>query len=128
MVKYLLHLLFCSTLVIVIRASSDAVGINAASESVGSFKIEGKVIVPPGDDALQNTRILIDEGLYVGIPQVDGTFSICGEFLSVHLHAVTLFLQAFQAVLTLSLSFPRFTSSNLFEWISTQKGRFVPEK
>jgi hypothetical protein len=67
-------------LVIFIHASSDSIAINLSNESVGSYKIEGKIIVPPGDNALDNTRILIDEGLYVGIPQVDGTFVICGRF------------------------------------------------
>jgi len=67
-------------LVIFIHASSDSIAINLSNESVGSYKIEGKIIVPPGDNALDNTRILIDEGLYVGIPQVDGTFVICGMF------------------------------------------------
>ncbi len=67
-------------LVMFIHASSDSIAINLSNESVGSYKIEGKIIVPPGDNALDNTRILIDEGLYVGIPQVDGTFVICGMF------------------------------------------------
>jgi hypothetical protein len=78
MVKYFLSILFCSLLVILINASQDSMNVNPSNESVGSYKIEGKIIVPPGDNALENTRILIDEGLYVGIPQVDGTFVICG--------------------------------------------------
>ncbi len=64
-----------------IHASQESIANNLSNESVGSYKIEGKIIVPPGDNALENTRILIDEGLYVGIPQVDGTFVICGIFL-----------------------------------------------
>jgi len=63
-----------------IHASQESIANNLSNESVGSYKIEGKIIVPPGDNALENTRILIDEGLYVGIPQVDGTFVICGIF------------------------------------------------
>jgi len=66
----------------VISASSSQESVVTSStysmESVGSYKIEGKIIVPPGDNALDNTRILIDEGQYVGIPQVDGTFVVCG--------------------------------------------------
>jgi len=64
-----------------INASQDSIATNPSNESVGSYKIEGKIIVPPGDNALENTRILIDEGLYVGIPQVDGTFVICGIYI-----------------------------------------------
>ncbi len=67
-----------------INASQDSIATNPSNESVGSYKIEGKIIVPPGDNALENTRILIDEGLYVGIPQVDGTFVICGIFFLIY--------------------------------------------
>ncbi len=81
MVKYFLSLLFCSMIVMFINASQDSIAINPSNESVGSHKIEGKITVPPGDNALENTRMLIDEGLYVGIPQVDGTFVICGIFI-----------------------------------------------
>ncbi len=81
MVKYLLSILFCSMMMMFIHASQESIANNLSNESVGSYKIEGKIIVPPGDNALENTRILIDEGLYVGIPQVDGTFVICGIFL-----------------------------------------------
>jgi hypothetical protein len=63
-----------------IHASQDSIANNPSAENVGSYKIEGKIIVPPGDNALENTRILIDEGLYVGVPQVDGTFIICGRY------------------------------------------------
>jgi hypothetical protein len=80
MVKYFISVLFYSMLMMFIHASQDSVATNPSNESVGSFKIEGKITVPPGDNALENTRILIDEGLYVGIPQVDGTFVICGKF------------------------------------------------
>jgi len=78
MVKYYLSILFCLILMMFINASQDSMTINPSNESIGSHKIEGKIIVPPGDNALDNTRILIDEGLYVGVPQVDGTFVICG--------------------------------------------------
>ncbi len=71
--------MFYSALVMFIHASQEAsTTSNPSSESVGSYKIEGKITVPPGDNALENTRILIDEGLYVGIPQVDGTFVLSG--------------------------------------------------
>lgn len=78
MFKTVVLQLICLCLLIS-QISSDSLAINPSNESVGSFKIEGKIIVPPGDNALENTRILIDEGLYIGIPQVDGTFVICGE-------------------------------------------------
>lgn len=80
MAKYFISLLCFSLIIVFIHASQDSVSINPSTESVGSFKIEGKIIVPPGDNALENTRILIDEGLYIGIPQVDGTFVISGMF------------------------------------------------
>jgi len=81
MVNQLIWLLLC--LMTVVHTSPDTAAVYPSSsgssvESVGSYKIEGKIIVPPGDNSLDNTRILIDEGLYVGIPQVDGTFIICG--------------------------------------------------
>lgn len=80
MVKYCISLVLASLLVMLIHASQDSMVTNSPNESVGSYKIEGKIIVPPGDNALENTRILIDDGLHVGIPQVDGTFVICGKF------------------------------------------------
>jgi hypothetical protein len=83
MVKYGLYVILLSIMFIV-DVSTDSLAINPSNESVGSFKIEGKIIVPPGDNALENTRILIDEGLYVGIPQVDGTFVICGKLLDLN--------------------------------------------
>jgi len=72
--------LFCLLMVPVGAVQEAAVASSAASssENVGSYKIEGKIILPPGDNALDNTRILIDEGQYIGIPQVDGTFVVCG--------------------------------------------------
>ena len=54
--------------------------INSSNENSHTYKIEGKIIIPPGDNALESTRILVDEGQFIGIPQVDGTFSICGMF------------------------------------------------
>lgn len=78
MVKTIVLQIICLCLLIS-QILSDSLAANPSYESVGSFKIEGKIIVPPGDNALENTRILIDEGLFVGIPQVDGTFAICGS-------------------------------------------------
>jgi ER membrane protein complex subunit 7 len=78
MVNYVLRGLCLSMVMLLIHASQEATIINSSAESVGSHKIEGKIIIPPGDNALESTRILIDEGLYVGIPQIDGTFVICG--------------------------------------------------
>ena len=83
MVKYWLYSLICLIFTIV-HGSSDSAGVVSPTESIGSFKIEGKIIVPPGDNSLENTRIMVDEGLYVGIPQVDGTFAICGSFYLKH--------------------------------------------
>lgn len=95
MLKYILSILFCS---LFIHASQDAVSVNPANESVGSFKIEGKIIVPPGDNALENTRILIDEGLYVGIPQVDGSFVISGVPSGSYIVSVVSPLHVFEPV------------------------------
>ncbi|CAF2308654.1 unnamed protein product [Rotaria sp. Silwood2] len=78
MVKYFISTLLFFIIITFIHATSESLALNPSNESVGSFKIEGKIIVPPGDNALENTRILIDEGLYIGIPQVDGTFVISG--------------------------------------------------
>ena len=78
MVKTIILQIICLCLLIS-QILSDSLAANPSYESVGSFKIEGKIIVSPGDNALENTRILIDEGLFVGIPQVDGTFAICGS-------------------------------------------------
>lgn len=72
--------MFMSLFVMLIHASQDSIVSSSPNESVGSYKIEGKITVPPGDNALESTRILIDDGLHVGIPQVDGTFVICGKF------------------------------------------------
>ncbi|CAF4016752.1 unnamed protein product [Rotaria magnacalcarata] len=80
MAKYFIFFLCFSLVSVFIHASQESLSINPSTENVGSFKIEGKIIVPPGDNALENTRILIDEGLYIGIPQVDGTFVISGMF------------------------------------------------
>ena len=82
MVNYVLHGLCLSMVLLLIHASQEPSVINPSTESVGSHRIEGKIIIPPGDNALESTRILIDEGLYVGIPQIDGTFVICGRFAS----------------------------------------------
>lgn len=78
MVKFTFHYHFLCLLILIVQVTSDSSATVSSNENVGSFKLEGKIIVPPGDNSLENTRILVDEGLYVGIPQVDGTFSICG--------------------------------------------------
>jgi len=98
MVKYILSVLFALILVILINASQESIAVNPSNESVGSYKIEGKIIVPPGDNALENTRILIDEGLYVGVPQVDGTFVICGVPSGSYIVSVVSPLHVFEPV------------------------------
>ncbi|CAF0910952.1 unnamed protein product [Adineta steineri] len=81
-----------------INASQDSIANNPTNENVGSYKIEGKITVPPGDNALENTRILIDEGVYVGVPQVDGTFVICGVPSGSYIVSVVSPLHVFEPV------------------------------
>jgi hypothetical protein len=42
------------------------------------YKIEGKIVFPPDVNALHDTRILVNEGEFVGIPHIDGSFVIAG--------------------------------------------------
>lgn len=51
---------------------------NAVSSQNDLFTIVGKVNIRPEDLDLENTRILVDDGAYVGHLRSDGTFSICG--------------------------------------------------
>lgn len=97
MVKTIILQIICLCLLIS-QILSDSLATNPSHESVGSFKIEGKIIVPPGDNALENTRILIDEGLFVGIPQVDGTFAICGVSSGSYIVSVISPLHVFEPV------------------------------
>ncbi|CAF0918571.1 unnamed protein product [Didymodactylos carnosus] len=64
------------TVIVHSQSSHDSPAIT--SEGNGSYKIEGKILIPPGDNSLETTRVLIDDGQYIGIPQVDGTFVVCG--------------------------------------------------
>ncbi len=50
----------------------------STSRSVGVYKIEGKIVFPPDVNALHDTRILVNEGEFVGIPHIDGSFVIAG--------------------------------------------------
>ena len=49
------------------------------SPSIELYQIEGQVVYPTRDDDIHNIRILVDEGRYVGIPRIDGTFIIAGK-------------------------------------------------
>ncbi|UJR32521.1 hypothetical protein I4U23_019983 [Adineta vaga] len=49
-----------------------------SSSSVDLYQIEGKIIFPIRGDGIHHIRILVDEGQYVGIPRIDGTFVITG--------------------------------------------------
>ena len=80
MVKCFVTILFVFLTTIFINTSQESASSNPSHESEGVYKIEGKIVVPPGDNALENTRMLVDEGLFVGIPQVDGTFVISGIY------------------------------------------------
>ncbi len=42
------------------------------------YKIEGKILFPPNVNALHETRILVNEGEFIGIPHIDGSFVITG--------------------------------------------------
>ncbi|CAF1610616.1 unnamed protein product [Rotaria magnacalcarata] len=50
----------------------------SSSNKLGSYKIEGQIVFPPGGNALADTRILVNQGEYIGIPRIDGTFVISG--------------------------------------------------
>jgi hypothetical protein len=57
-----------------------AVSLSAScNDRIDLYKIEGRVVFPPGEDDIHNVRILVDEGQYIGIPRIDGTFVIAGE-------------------------------------------------
>jgi hypothetical protein len=51
---------------------------NAMSSQSDLFTIIGKVNIRPEDLDLENTRILVDDGMHVGHLRSDGTFSISG--------------------------------------------------
>jgi len=70
----------------------------ATSDGNGSYKIEGKILIPPGDNSLDNTRVLIDEGQYIGIPQVDGTFVVYGISSGSYIVSVVSPLHVFEPV------------------------------
>lgn len=59
--------------------------VNASSSSTNSdknsavYKIEGTIILPPDAKDIQHTRILVNEGEFVGFPRVDGSFVIAGQ-------------------------------------------------
>ena len=43
------------------------------------YKVEGIIIFPSAmNNALRNTRILVNEGEFIGIPRIDGSFVIAG--------------------------------------------------
>lgn len=50
----------------------------AVSSQNDLFTIIGKVNIRPEDIDLENTRILVDDGLHIGHLRADGTFSISG--------------------------------------------------
>lgn len=50
-----------------------------SSDRISLYSIEGQIILPPGPDKFNDIRILVDEGVHIGIPRVDGTFVISGR-------------------------------------------------
>ncbi len=74
--------LFCSLLVTVSSSHKTVITSSSSTSttgtSVGVYKIEGDIVFPPDVNALHNTRILVNEGEFVGIPRIDGSFVIAG--------------------------------------------------
>ena len=71
MSRLVIWYLFCCLLAVV-ASSTDT------DTKVPTYKIEGNILFPPGSDALHDTRILVNEGEFVGIPRIDGSFVIAG--------------------------------------------------
>ncbi len=63
--------LFCWLLVVVSSLTNT-------ETNVPTYKIEGNIFFPPGANVLHDTRILVNEGEFVGIPRIDGSFVIAG--------------------------------------------------
>ncbi|CAF2798191.1 unnamed protein product [Rotaria sp. Silwood2] len=61
----------------------------SSSKSVSSYQIEGQIIFPSDDEALGDTRILVNEGEYIGIPRIDGTFVISGVSSGSHVVSIS---------------------------------------
>lgn len=48
-------------------------------QNINMYKIEGTIVFPLGmNHALRNTRILVNEGEFIGIPRANGLFVIAG--------------------------------------------------
>ncbi|CAF4084376.1 unnamed protein product, partial [Adineta steineri] len=71
----ILWCLFYSILTKITTSSSSS---PSSSNKISLYTIEGQVVFPSDENVLDNIRILVDEGLYIGIPLVDGTFMISG--------------------------------------------------
>ncbi|CAF3800111.1 unnamed protein product [Rotaria sp. Silwood1] len=63
-------------MMVITSHTSMAASPTTSSERIGSYKIEGQIFSPSDDKALDDMRVLVNEGEYVGIPRVDGTFVI----------------------------------------------------
>lgn len=73
------NLLVLSILIVAVSCADDILIENTAVSSQNDlFTIIGKVNIRPEDIDLENTRILVDDGLHVGHLRADGTFSISG--------------------------------------------------
>ncbi|CAF0912731.1 unnamed protein product [Adineta steineri] len=73
--KLIVWCLFYSILIKIATSSSSS---PSSSNKIPLYTIEGQVVFPSDENVLDNIRILVDEGLYIGIPRVDGTFVISG--------------------------------------------------
>lgn len=65
--------------VLFILLLSDGILSTNTVGNVNIHKIEGKIVFPPGLKAIDHTRILVNEGEFVGIPHPDGSFVIAGQ-------------------------------------------------
>ena len=70
---------FWSSIILVMLLYTISTSATSLHERINTYNIEGQIIFRPEDNALTETHILVNEGQYVGIPRIDGTFIISGR-------------------------------------------------
>lgn len=74
------HLFY--SLFIVISLFYGTMNASSSSANTGKdialYKIEGNIVFPPDAKDIHDTQILVNEGEFVGIPRVDGSFVVAG--------------------------------------------------
>mgnify|MGYP006892795829 FL=1 len=70
---------FLHSFLLIVFLFSKTLSINTIQKNVNMYKVEGIIIFPSAmNNALRNTRILVNEGEFIGIPRIDGSFVIAG--------------------------------------------------